>query len=202
MTSARWIRSSWGRACTASRSFSTARTRQRPSVFSRTRCCSSESRARQFRATENGETFATQIFTPDAKRSVCASTARRRTRASGSYVRLGWLHLLHSPDRLLVLLGLLLLVRRRIQLGYLAGGLVLGYALALAVGLTGWVIPRMPLLEAFVGFIAVLLLVEIVARNGGRRSVAVGAVAVLRPLRSWQRSRWVSRLRSQCWERR
>jgi hypothetical protein len=37
----------------------------------------------------------------------------------------------------------------------------------------------MPLLEAFVGFIAVLLSVEIIARNGARHTVAVGAVMVL-----------------------
>jgi hypothetical protein len=59
------------------------------------------------------------------------------------------------------------------------GGLVLGYALALAVAVAGWVVPRMPLLEAFVGFIAVLLSVEIIARNGARHTVAVGAVMVL-----------------------
>jgi hypothetical protein len=132
-----------------------------------------------FARLQNGETFATQIFAAGREAISVPVDGAPPNASLYSYVRLGWLHLLRSPDRLLVLLGLLLLVRRRIQLGHLAGGLVLGYALALAVGLTGWVIPRMPLLEAFVGFVAVLLSIEIVARNGERRNVAVGAVAVL-----------------------
>ncbi len=75
----------------------------------------------------------------------------------GTYVRLGLLQFLISADRWIFLLGALLLVRRRQDVGYLILALATGYALSLLVAYTGWVLPRMPRVDAFMGLLLALL---------------------------------------------
>ena len=88
------------------------------------------------------------------------------------YVSLGVGHVWHGLDRIAIVLGLLLLVRRRDELELLAAGLAGGYALALVVTAGGWVVPRASLLEGFVGFIVLWIAAELVARETSRSRVA------------------------------
>jgi hypothetical protein len=90
----------------------------------------------------------------------------------GQYLRMGLLHFLTSVDRWIFLLGALLLVRRRQDVGYLIAAVAAGYLLSLLVAATGWVLPRMPRVEAFMGFLLALLAALITQRelHGGRIS--------------------------------
>ncbi len=75
----------------------------------------------------------------------------------GTYLRLGFRHFLSSADRWIFVLGALLLVRHRQDVGYLVLALAAGYLLSLLVACTGWVLPRMPRVEAFMGLLLALL---------------------------------------------
>ncbi len=79
--------------------------------------------------------------------------------ASGiaSYLRLGVLHVLTNADRWIFLLGALLLVRRRQDVGYLILAMASGYLCSLLLASSGWVLPRMPRMEAFMGLLLALL---------------------------------------------
>jgi hypothetical protein len=74
-----------------------------------------------------------------------------------SYLRLGVLHVLTNADRWIFLLGALLLVRRRQDVGYLILAVASGYLCSLLLAATGWVLPRMPRMEAFMGLLLALL---------------------------------------------
>ena len=88
------------------------------------------------------------------------------------YVSLGFGHVLQSLDRIAIVLGLLLLARRRRELELLAVGLAGGYALALLVTAGSWVAPRTSFLEGFVGFMVLWIAAELVARETSRSKVA------------------------------
>ena len=75
----------------------------------------------------------------------------------GAYLRLGILHFLTSADRWIFILGALLLVRRRQEVAYLVLAVAAGYLVSLLVAATGWVLPRMPRVEAFMGLQLALL---------------------------------------------
>jgi hypothetical protein len=87
-------------------------------------------------------------------------------------VSLGFGHVLQSLDRIAIVLGLLLLARRRRELELLAVGLAGGYALALLVTAGSWVAPRTSFLEGFVGFMVLWIAAELVARETSRSKVA------------------------------
>jgi hypothetical protein len=70
-----------------------------------------------------------------------------------AYLRLGFRHLAGSAAGWCLLLGALLLVRRRREVGYVFLALAGGYLLAMAVSATGWVLPRLPLVESFIGLL-------------------------------------------------
>jgi hypothetical protein len=93
------------------------------------------------------------------------------------YVSLGLGHVWHSLDRIAIVLGLLLLVRRRDELELLGAGLAGGYALALLVTAGRWIAPRASLLEGFIGFMVLWIAAELVARETSRTKVA-GVLAV------------------------
>src|SRR4029078_2455881 len=71
-----------------------------------------------------------------------------------------------------IVLGLLLLARRRRELELLAVGLAGGYALALLVTAGSWVAPRTSFLEGFVGFMGLWIAAALVARETSRSKVA------------------------------
>ncbi len=75
----------------------------------------------------------------------------------GAYLRLGIAHVMHNADRWCFVLGLLLLVQRWRDLGCLILALAGGYLLALLLAMTGWVLPRLSPLEAFMAFLVALL---------------------------------------------
>jgi hypothetical protein len=90
-----------------------------------------------------------QLVLPDADAVAPASLA--------AYLGLGLKHILNTANRWIFLLGTLLLVRRRRDVGYLVAALVCGYLLATLVVSTGWVLPRMPRMESFMGLLMALV---------------------------------------------
>src|SRR5262249_25713675 len=106
------------------------------------------------RVRAGGGEWAPQLFTAGPQEVGGTSAVPRGAAGWLRYVSLGFSHVLHSLDRIAVVLGLLLLVRRREQLELLAAGLGGGYLLALLLTAGGWFAPRTSLLEGFVGFIA------------------------------------------------
>jgi hypothetical protein len=74
-----------------------------------------------------------------------------------AYLRLGFSHLIGSAADWCLLLAALLLVRNRREVGYVFLALLSGYLLATAMAATGWVLPRLPLLESFMGMLVALL---------------------------------------------
>jgi hypothetical protein len=102
--------------------------------------------------------------------------------APAQYGELGLTHVLRGADRLCLLLGALLLVRRRRELGFLVAALASGYLLSLAAQATGAILPRMAPIEAFVGFLIALLAAAIALRETAephRAVVAIGWPALL-----------------------
>src|SRR5215831_4025346 len=94
------------------------------------------------RVRASGGEWAAQIFTSSREQIRVPSSAPP---AGASWLRYAWLgfsHLLHSLDRIAVVLGFLLLARRREQLQSLAAGLAGGYALAWLVVAARWIEPR------------------------------------------------------------
>jgi hypothetical protein len=134
------------------------------------------------RVRAGGGEWASQLFTSGREEIRVPSAAPPAAAGWLRYVSLGFAHVLHSLDRLAVVLGLLLLVHRREQLELLAAGLGGGYVLALLATAGSWFAPRTSLLEGFVGFIALWIAAELVARETNRAKVAaalaLGALAL------------------------
>jgi hypothetical protein len=74
-----------------------------------------------------------------------------------TFLRLGFGHLVGSATGWCLVLGALLLMQRRREVGYVFLALIGGYLLALAVSTTGWVLPRLPPVESFMGLLVGLL---------------------------------------------
>ena len=126
-----------------------------------------------FARVEIGGRFIDELFTAGHERLRIAQPSRLEPVGVARYARLGAAHVLDSPDRLCFLLGALLLVRRRRDLAGLGIALASGYGLALLVQRAGLLAPQMPLLEAFVAALIVLIaaLVALCAPGGSRRIV-------------------------------
>jgi hypothetical protein len=90
-----------------------------------------------------------------------------------AYVRIGLVHVLGSFDRWCVLLGALLLVRRRGDVGGVILALAGGYLLSLALSASGWVLPRVSAVEAFIGLLVALLGTVSALRDGQYRKVGI-----------------------------
>jgi hypothetical protein len=98
-----------------------------------------------------------QLFTMQHQTLSLPDDAAVPAAGLAGYLRLGFWHLLDSAAGGCLLLGALLLVRHRREVGYVLLALVSGYLLAMAVSATGWVLPRLPLLESFMGMLIALL---------------------------------------------
>ena len=112
----------------------------------------------------NGHSVA-QLFTARHQELALPETQAVSPTSFATYLGLGLRHLLSSTDRWIFLLGALLLVRRRRDVGYLIAGLACGYLLSVLVVSTGWVLPRMPRMEAFMGLLVALLGATLVQRE-------------------------------------
>ena len=88
-----------------------------------------------------------------------------------AYLGIGFKRVVGSADRLVFLIGALLLVRRRRDVGWIVIALLAGYLLSLAVSSSGWILPRQTLVEAFVGLLIALLGAAITLRDGRYRPV-------------------------------
>ncbi len=129
--------------------------------------------------------FVPQVFTAGRQALRVPAAGPVPAATKGQFAYLGFMHVRGSLDRLCLLLGLLLLMRRKRDLGYVAGGLLAGYALSLATTATGLFMPRATLLEAFIGFLVALAAAELAAREADRSKIALagslglGALAVV-----------------------
>jgi HupE / UreJ protein len=138
-----------------------------------------------------------QLFTAQHQQLALRDDRAVPAAGFGAYLRLGFTHVMRSADRWCFVLGLLLLVRRWREVGYLVLALAGGYLLAVLLSLAGWVVPRLTPLEAFMGFLVALLGALITQREApNARIAAVGwptwllllmlAVALLRsPAALW-----------------
>lgn len=124
------------------------------------------------RVRAGGGEWAQQLFTAGREEIRVPGSGPPPAAGELRYVSLGFGHVWHSLDRIAIVLGLLLLVRRRGELKLLAAGLAGGYAVALLVAAGGWIAPRTSLLEGFVGFMVLWLGAELVARETSRARVA------------------------------
>ena len=118
----------------------------------------------------SGGSTTEQLFTSGRQSVAIENSGAVPAATLGSFVWLGWLHILFSADRLCFLIGAVLLLnaaslrggavlgtaQRYLNSGTLLLGLAGGYGLSLAVLATGWIAPRMSLLEAFIGVLVVL----------------------------------------------
>lgn len=112
----------------------------------------------------NGRSIA-QLFTVQRQELLLPDAGAVSSAAFASYLRLGLGHVLSSVDRWIFLFGALLLVRRRQDAAYLVAAVVSGYLLSVLVVSTGWVLPRMPRMEAFMGLLVALLGASIMQRE-------------------------------------
>jgi hypothetical protein len=132
----------------------------------------------------NGQSVA-QLFTAGHQELALPDDRAVSPTSFAQYLRLGLKHILASADRCIFLLGALLLVRGRQDAAYLVAAVVSGYLLSVLVVSTGWVLPRLPRMEAFLGVLVALLGATIMQRelrsDAGRamRSPAILLLLVL-----------------------
>jgi hypothetical protein len=112
----------------------------------------------------NGRSVA-QLFTARHQEVALPDDGAVSPTSFAAYLRLGLTHVLTTADRWIFLLGALLLVRRRIDVGYLIAAVASGYLLSVLVVSAGWVLPRMPRMEAFLGLLVALLGATIMQRE-------------------------------------
>ena len=89
----------------------------------------------------------------------------RQRRAFGSYVGLGFTHILGGLDHLAFLLALLLIVREWRRLAIVTLGFTLGHSLTLALTLLDLVAPPGRLIESLIGFSILFLAAEAALRQ-------------------------------------
>jgi hypothetical protein len=112
----------------------------------------------------NGQSSA-QLFTAEHQELALPDDRALSPTSFAQYLRLGLRHILSSADRCIFLLGALLLVRGRQDAAYLVAAVVGGYLLSVLVVSTGWVLPRLPRMEAFLGLLVALLGATITQRE-------------------------------------
>jgi hypothetical protein len=121
-----------------------------------------------------------QLFTAGHQQLALPDDGAPPPAGLAAYLGIGFMRVVGSADRLVFLIGALLLVRHRRDVGWIVIALVAGYLLSLAVSSAGWILPRETLVEAFVGLLVALLGAAITLRDGQYRPViALGWPALL-----------------------
>jgi len=126
--------------------------------------------------------FSEQLFTASRTTLRVPDAGPMPRAGTGQYLRLGVAHVLHSADRLCVLLGMLLLLRRRRALIGVIAGFAFGYGWSALLAGAGWLVPRTALVEAFIGFLVLVPAVRLLAPPITWRSAAVAGGVLLLPL--------------------
>ena len=105
---------------------------------------------------QGGKSFAQLISSSNREIRLRAD---RAANASGldRFAQLGFMHLFDSLDRVCFLLGVLLIARRRREFLYIGLGLALGYATAAAVAASGAIAARVNYIDAWIGFMVVIV---------------------------------------------
>jgi hypothetical protein len=114
-----------------------------------------------------------QLFSAGQQQLALPEAGAPRAAGIFAYVRIGLLHVLDSLDRWCVLLAALLLARRWRDVGGIILALAGGYLLSLALSASGWVLPRVGAVEAFVGLLVGLLGAVLALRDGQYRRVGM-----------------------------
>lgn len=132
-----------------------------------------------------------QLFTAGQQQLTLPANRPMAPAALTSYMHLGLTHILESLDRLIFVLGALLLVRHWRDARWLAGALLAGYLLSLAPAVREWILPRATLIEAFMGLLVGLtgiVLIQRAAPNPRVPALAWSAVLVLVAIVAFTRS--------------
>jgi HupE / UreJ protein len=131
----------------------------------------------------NAGDFVPQLFTAAQQRLHIIDGAGAPPAAPSRYLRLGWAHMLHSVDRLCLLLALLLLAPRWRDRMRLLGGLMLGYAMAVAIATQAPITTHASAIDAWIGFMvifaAAIALTRAVTRPRFTALVLAGALLLL-----------------------
>jgi hypothetical protein len=120
-----------------------------------------------------------QLFTVGRQTLALPDAGAPRGAGILAYLQIGLTHILGSADRWCLLLGALLLVQRRGDVGGIALALAGGYLLSLLVSASGWVLPRADSAEAFMGLLIVLFGAAITLRDAQYRWAGILAGPVL-----------------------
>jgi hypothetical protein len=110
-----------------------------------------------------------QLFTAGQQTLALPDVGTPRAAGIFAYLRIGLTHILGSADRWCLLIGALLLVQRRSEVGGIVLALATGYLLAVLVSGSGWVLPRPALAEAFMGLLIVLFGAAVTLRDAQYR---------------------------------
>jgi HupE / UreJ protein len=117
---------------------------------------------------ERNGVFVRQLFTAGHEELRLSAARELPSAGLGNFVRLGFTHILRSLDRICFLVGVAMLVRRRLEWIYVAAGLALGYAASVVVSLNPLIMPRITIVEAGIGFMVVCVAAQMIARESRR----------------------------------
>jgi len=135
-----------------------------------------------FARIEQGGRFVERLFTVSRQRLRVPEIGPLPAEGLGPYLRLGLAHTLGSPERVCLLLAVLLLVRRGRDLASTLAALAAGYGVSLLAQATGLILARVTAIDAFVGLL-IALLAALLARRATqapvRAVVTVGWPALL-----------------------
>lgn len=119
------------------------------------------------------------VFTGAERRQVIAQGGKANAESGtsfGAYLALGVEHILIGLDHIAFLLALLLLCRRLRNVAIMVTGFTLSHTITLTIAVLGVVEPKLPVIEALIGFTIALVAAEnIGATTGSSRTIAIAS---------------------------